>query len=126
PVAAFSLSSAPTTAYPVIFFSILTAMTRVPGCCADRWCVLLCGPKRCLAPTPLPRAGEGVGAGYFFFAALRVPAFFAGAFFAATLRLTVAFLAEALRATFFAAFFTVRLAAAFLAAAFFETLRPNF
>src|SRR5690606_6152688 len=113
PVAAFSLSSAPTTAYPVIFFSILTAMTRVPGCCADRWCVLLCGPKRCLAPTPLPRAGEGVGAGYFFFAALRAPAFFAGAFFAATLRLTVAFLAEALRATFFAAFFTVRLAAAF-------------
>src|SRR5690606_20357444 len=58
PVAALSLSSAPTTAYPVIFFSILTAMTRFLVA------VLVCGAWRGEGeagphPNPSPAGGRG-------------------------------------------------------------------
>src|SRR3546814_10263681 len=59
--AALSLSSAPTTAYPVIFFSILTAMTRFLVCLlvCGAWCGAGVGRERALTPTPLPLRRRG-------------------------------------------------------------------
>src|SRR5690606_4803999 len=106
PATAFSLPSAPTTAYPVIFFSILTAMAVFPVCCVcGTWCGGDGAKSGALTPTPLPLRGRGAQAGYFFFAALR------------TVFLALAFLAGALRAAFFgAAFFAAFFTGAFLAA----------
>src|SRR5690606_11536925 len=94
---AFSLSSGVTTAYPLIFLSILTAMTR--------FLVVLCGVGGDGAGAP-PCLSAASGRGeerqaYFFFAA---------------------FLAALRGAAFFAVFFAVLRGAAFFAA-FFTTLR---
>src|SRR3546814_3211552 len=72
--AALSLSSAPTTAYPVIFFSILTAMTRFLVCLlvCGAWCGAGVGRERALTPTPLPLRRRGALERYFFPATLRV------------------------------------------------------
>src|SRR5690606_26178666 len=60
PATALSLSSAPTTAYPVIFFSILTAMTRFLVClCCGAWCGWVRAKSGALTPTPLPHCGRG-------------------------------------------------------------------
>src|SRR3546814_9167006 len=116
--AALSLSSAPTTAYPVIFFSILTAMTRFLVCLlvCGAWCGAGVGRERALTPTPLPLRRRGALERYFFPATLRV-AFLAPAFFAG------AFLAALRGAAFFAALRGAALIVAFLAGAFLAVLR---